>query len=386
MFVLLQIIAAVVLFMKEQKHIMFAFLISLTAVHLVTGRLQSAKTENQKLIDEKTQSINSLKEQLQLTESTNQRLLDEKKELQNEIDHNNAELQSVKDNMQKLLDEKKECEKKSSQIIAELQSSKESKQRSLEEKKELEKKISQMTAELLSSKDSNQRLAEEDKEFEKKINQITAKFQSCKDTNQWLFEEKQQFQKKADQINTEHHLVIRENQRLLEEKIKILEKIDHMNDDQKIYNTQLQLIDKCMDLINRLEDDVRAMIHCRESKGKRSLYANSLLCSKVGFNFDESFTGEVILREVDLIMKYRVICTNFMDALLMKKIEQMKKQQAKYDMEKLKEEMEKLFKEVSADPKYQQSKQKDVERYGILAILYKFGEYVFRVIAGVFFS
>ena len=371
MFVLLQIIAAVVLFIREQKCYMFAFLIILTAVtymntlqttnHLVIGHLQSAETEIQKLIDEK-------------------------KELQNEIDHNNAELQSVKDNMQKLLDEQKEREKKISQLIAELQSSKESKQRSVEEKKELEKKIHQMTAELHSSKGSNQRLADKNKEFEKKINQITTKLQSCKDSNQWLFEEKQEFQKKTDQINTELHLVRRENQRLLEEKIKILEKIDQMNDDQKIYNTQLQLIDKCMDLINRLEDDVRAMIHCRESKAERSLYANSLLCSKVGFYFDESFAGEVILREVDLIMKYRVISTNFMDVLLMKKIEQMKKQQAKYDMEKLKEEMEKLFKEVSAGPRYLQNEQKDVERDGILTILYKFGKYVFRVIAGVFFS
>ena len=286
-FVLLQMIAAVVQFIKEQKCYMFVFVISLTAVtfgcymntlqttnHLVTGHLQSAKTEIQRLIDEKTQTTNSLKEQLQLIESTNQRLLDEKKELQNEIDQNKADL----------------------------------------------------------------------------------------------------------------HLVRRENQRLLEEKIKILEKIDQMNDDQKIYNTQLQLIDKCTNLIYRLEDDVRAMIHCSESKRKITLYANSLLCSKVGFNFDESFTGEIILRQFDLIMKYRVICTKFMDALLLKKNEQMKEQQSKYDMEKLKEEMEKLFEELTDDPKYQQSKQKDVERDGILTTLYKYGKYVFGVIAGVFFS
>ena len=203
-----------------------------------------------------------------------------------------------------------------------------------------------------------------------------------------MLEEKQEFQNKIDQLQS----VRNENQRLLEDKIKVLEKMDQIKDEQKIYNTQLQLIEKCMNLIDSLEKHVYAMIHCSESKRGRSLHADPMLCSKVGYDLDESYAGElIILKAMDLIMKYKDVCTKFMDALLMKKIEEMKKQQAEYDMEKLKEKMKKLFEEVrdankklAAVPKHQQSKEKDVKREGILSMLYKFGKWVFRVIAGLF--
>ena len=329
-------IAAVVQFIKEQKYFIFTFLISLAVAsfgyyvhitnHSLTVHLQSAESKVQQLIDEKTQLTNSFTEQLQSSESINQRLLDEKKELKNEIDQN---LQLATENMQKLL----------------------------EEKKEFEKKISQLTAKLQSSKDSNQRLLEEKQEFQNKIDQSNAKFQS----------------------------VMSENQKLLEDKIKVLEKIDQINEDQIIYNIQIQLTDKCMNLIDEVEKHIRAVIHCSESR-RRSLYANPMLCSKIGYDLDESYAGEIILRVIDLIMKYKDVCTKFMDALLLRRIEEMKKQQDEYDMEKLKEKMKKLLEEVRYTPNHRQSKEKDVEREGILSMLYKFGKWAFKTIAGVFWS
>ena len=298
-------IAAIVQFIKEQQRFVFAFLISLAVVYFgcymntlqttnysVTGRLQSAENQIQQLIDEKIQ----LKEQLQSTESTNQELRDEKKELQNERDHNNAKLKSVKGNVQKLLKDKEENEKKISQIVAELQSS--------------------------------------------------------KDNMQGLLEEKQTFQKIIDQNNTELKLVKSENQKLLEDKNKVLENINRIKDEHEVYSTQLFFIEKWIDSIDKLEEHIHAIVHCSESKRKRSSYADPKLCSKISYDFDESYAGELILRVVDLIMKYKVECRKFLDALMLKRVDEMKDQQAIYDINKIKERMEKLIEEVR-DVKYQ---------------------------------
>ena len=295
-------IAAVVQFIKEQQRFIFAFLISLAVVYFgcymntlqttnysVTGRLQAAENQIQQLIDEKIQ----LMKQLQSTKSTNQGLCDEKKELQNERDHNNAKLKSVKGNVQKLLKDKEENEKKISQIVAELQSS--------------------------------------------------------KDTMQGLLEEKQTFQKIIDQNNTELKLVKSENQKLLEDKNKVLENV---KDEREVYSTQLLFIEKWIDSIDKLEEYMHAIVHCSESKRKRSSYANPKLCSKISHSFDESYAGELILRVVDLIMKYKIECRKLLDALLLKRVDEMKNQQAIYDLNKIKERMEKLIEEVR-DVKYQ---------------------------------
>ena len=348
-------IAAVVQFIKEQQRFIFTFIISLAVVYFgcymntlqttnysVTGRLQAAENQIQQLIDEKIQ----LKEQLQSTESTNQGLHDEKKELQNEIDHNNAELKSVKDNVQKLLKDKEENEEKISQIIAELQSS--------------------------------------------------------KDNMQGLLEEKQTFQKVIDQNNAEFKLIRSENQKLLEDQNKVLEKINQIKDEREVYSTQLLFIEKWIDSIDKLQEHAHAMVHCSESKRKRSSYADPKLCIKISYDFDESYAGELILRAVDLIMKYKIECRKFLDALLLKRIDEMKNQQAIHDMNKIKERMEKLIEEVrdvkyqkrKADkpevqvvPKHQQSEERTVERgSGILSTLWKFAKWVGGMVAGLFWS
>ena len=51
-------------------------------------------------------------------------------------------------------------------------------------------------------------------------------------------------------------------------------------------------------------------------------------------------------------MKFKNECRRFLDALLLKKVKEMKVQQVKIDMDKIKNKMEKLIEEVS-DLKYQ---------------------------------
>ena len=343
---------AVVQFIKEQKHYIFTLLITLVVVsfgcyvntiqttnHSLTVHLQSAENKIQQLMDEKTQ----LQEQLQSSKSTNQKLLDEKKELQNEIGQNNAELQSAKDNMQRLL----------------------------EEKGEFERNISQLSAELQSSKDSNQR----------------------------LLEENQKFQNKTDQCNGKLESVRSENQRLLKDKNEVLKEIIQIRDDREVYSTQLRFIEKWIDCIDKLEEHIHALVHCSESKKRESLHGDSKLCHKIGYDFDESYAGELILNAIDLIMKYKVECRNFLDALLLKKIDKMKNQQAIYDMKKIKDKMEKLTEEVGdvkyqkrktekVVPEHQQSKETAVERgSGILSTVWKkFTKWVGGMIAGLFWS
>ena len=171
-------------------------------------------------------------------------------------------------------------------------------------------------------------------EFQNKIIQTTAELQSCKDNNQRLLEEKKELQTKIDLTNAELQSARSENQRLLEEKIKVL-------DDREVYRTQLLFIEKWSACMDELENHVRAMLHCSESKRGRSLHADARLCSKISYDLDERYAVEAMLRAVDLIMKYKVEYRKFLDALLLKKVEEMKKLQADYDMKKLKKQWKK---------------------------------------------
>lgn len=317
-------IAAVVQFIKEQKHFILAFLISLTVIsfgyymntlqtanHSLKVHLRSAENEIQQLIDKETQLTNSFKEQLQFLEGT---------------------------------------------------------------------------------------LLAEKEEFEKKISVLNAKLNSSEGNMQRLRNERQEFQKIIDQNNADLNFFRSKNQELLEAKNEVLEKINQIKDDREVYSTQLLFIEKWIDCIDKLQEHAHAMVHCSESKRKRSSYADPKLCSKIGYDFDESHAGELILRAVDLIMKYKVECRIFLDALLLKKVEEMKKQQNKHDMKKIKERMEKLIEEVkdikyqkrkeeNVVPKHQQSKETAVERdSGILSTVWNFASWVGGMIVGLFWS
>ena len=242
-------IAAIVQFIKEYKKFILALIVIVpalligcyiytlqTEISSYKSHLQSAKNENRQLLDEKTQLVNSFKDQLKSIKNTNQQLLDEKKEKEKENDRINAELQSIKDNNQRLL----------------------------EENKEFQKKIDEINVELQSVKGNNQKLLEEKKEFQKQINQINAELQSTKESSQE---------------------VLKENNRMLK--------------DREVYSTQVTYIQKWMTPIEKLEEQIQAVIYCSESK-KRSKYSKPEMCSKISYEFEESSTNEIIIAAIDL--------------------------------------------------------------------------------------
>ena len=351
-------ITAIVHHIKECKYVVLGFLISV-AVAFLACHMHALHTDNHKLQtdnrsfkihlqsaeNENAQITKSFKEQLQSVESTNERLADDKKEIQKKIDQISAELQSIKDKYQKLLEEKQG--------------------------------------------------------FQKKLDQNDVELQSVKDNNQKLLEEKQGIQKKLDQNNAELQSIKSNNQLLLEEKIKLLEKINENNAEHGVYNTQLLYIQKWMDCIDKLEEHINAMIHCSESKKKGSLYSQAKFCSKISYDFDERYAGEVIVKASDLNMEFKKECRKFLDALLLKELEVMKTQQRESNMEDIKNKMEKLIKEVSDDkyrkkkepivkkrpiPEEDMSKEKAVQKDGILTTIYKFGNWVVGMVAGLFWS
>ena len=185
---------------------------------------------------------------------------------------------------------------------------------------------------LQSAENKVQRLIDEKTQL---TNSFTEQLQSSESTNQKLLDAKKELQNEIDQNNAELQSVRSENKRLLEDKNRLLEKIDQIKDDREVYSTQLQYIEKWIDCIDKLQEHIHALVHCSESKRKESSYADPKLCSRISYDFDESFAGEIILRTADLIMKYKFECREFLDALLLKKIDIMKKQQADYDMKKL---------------------------------------------------
>ena len=398
-------ITAIVHHIKEYRYVILGFLITV-AVAFLTSHMHALHTDNcslktllQSAENENAQMIKSFKEQLQSVESTNERLADDKKKIQMKIDQISAELQSIKNNNQKLLEEKQEFKRKLDQNDAEIQSIKDNNRKLLEEKQEFQRKLDQNDAEIQSIKDNNQKLLEEKQEFQRKLDQNDAEIQSIKDNNQKLLEEKQEFQTKLDQNNAELQSIKSSSQ---EEKIKSLEKINKSNAEREVYNTQLLYIQKWMDCIDKLEEHIHAMIHCSESKKKESLYSQAKFCSKISYDFDERYAGEVIVKASNLNIKFKKECRKFLDALLLKNLEVMKTQQQKYNMENIKTKMEKLIEEVS-DDKYQKRREEKVKVQhvpedllsqetavqkdsGIFSTIYKFGKWAFGMVTGLFWS
>ena len=295
-------IAAILQFIKEHKCFILGFVVSVavgyyvhTENHSLKIHLKSAKLENQQL----HKKVNSFKVWLRSITIANQRILAEKKGLLKEIDQNIVELQSIKEKNQKLLGEKQEFQKKIHQISTELESSKSKNQRLLAKKKELQKQIN---AALQSVKDNNQRLLAGEKEFQKKIDQINSKLLQ-----------------------------------LLGEKVKLIEKNNANHDEHK---TQVLHIQKWIESIEKLEEDLRAIIH----------------------KIAELHNRKTIIKNIDLIKKYTKQCRKFLDAILFKKVEEMNTLQVNNrDMDK---EMEEFKEEVSHFYKYQRNEEaKIIDQY-----------------------
>ena len=287
-----------------------------------------------------------------------------------------------------------------------LQSAKNENRQLLDDKKGKEKENDRINAELQSIKDNNQRLLEENKEFQKKIDEITVELESVKGNNQNLLEEKKEFQKQIDQINAELQSAKENSQEVLKEKVKLLEKLDQINAEREVYSTQVTYIQKWIELIEKLEEQIQAVIYCSESKKNRSKYSKQM-CSKINYNFEESYTNVIVIAAIDLIMKLRKECSQFWDALSLKKVEEMKALQAHTPLSSFQNRMEQFNEEVSGykyqkkkaerdntreydSDEHQRSKEKGVAKQGIISTiesaLYGFGMWVGSIIVGLFWS
>ena len=352
-------ITAIVQFVKEYKKFILALIVIVVILFIgcylhtlhsennsYKSRLQSAKDENRQLLDEKIQMVNSFKDQLQSVKDTNQHLLDENNKKQKEANQINAELQSVKDN--------------------------------------------------------NYRLLEENKEFQKKIDRINAELQSVKDDNQKLLEEKKELKKQTDQIIAELRSTKQSDKKILEENNALLK-------NQEVYSTQVMYIQKWMEAIEKLEEHIHAVIHCSESKKEGSKkHFKQEMCNKIKYDIHATDTSELIVNAIDMVMKFKEECKSFWDALLLKKVEDMKAQQARTHLDEFKKKMQQINEEVSGYkyPKYKGSREdgsdkqddshkqwnqeKAVEREGIvsrfISTTYRFGRWVGSMIVGLFWS
>lgn len=132
-----------------------------TESNLCGVHLQSAMSENQKLV----QLEKSYKMQLKLVINTNQKLNEEKKDLRNEIEQINTDFKTIKDKNEVLFEEKKELKKKINGTNAELHAINET---LLDERKKLNSKVN----ELQSAEDDAQRLTEEKEKLQNEIGQL----------------------------------------------------------------------------------------------------------------------------------------------------------------------------------------------------------------------
>ena len=265
-------------------------------------------------------SYSSCRVNLQTAESENHQLVHEKIELENSL---TEQLQLINNTNQQL-------HYKNDKINTELQLVKGENQALFKKKEDLQKKIDQLNAELQLVKDNNQKLLEEEKKFQSRMNQINVELQSTKGNSQ----------------------------KTLEEKIKLLEKLHQMDNDREVYSTQVTYIQSWMGGIDMLEKHIYAVINCGESK-KEGSKAES--CSKVDYKFEENDTSVIVVSAIAMITKFKKECKPFWDALLLKKVDEMKAQQASTSLNEFRKKMEQINEEVSGYnyQKYKEEKAKE---------------------------
>ena len=182
---------------------------------------------------------------------------------------------------------------------------------------------------------------------------LKIQLQSVKHENQKLLDEKMQLEKS---YRVELQSFEDTNQKLLDEKKRSLKRIDQINDKHAVYSTQVKFIQVWMNAIEELEDHIYVVIHYSKLKDKGSkFYSYSeyerrriyKLRSKIPYDFDESYANEIISRAIDLVMKLKKECRKFLNALLLKDLEEMKSLQINTDMFMIEEKMKEFVEEVS---------------------------------------
>ena len=226
---------------------------------------------------------------LQSSISEKQQLLDEKAKLVKWI-------KKLNNTNQKLNEEKEDLQNEIKQTNADFSAL-------LEDKKELEIEFNQTNAELHSIYDENTKLLVERKKL--------------KDNAQSLLKEKEGLQNETARLKIEIQLA---NERLLEN----IESLRKNADDHNVYGHQVWYIGKWMNFIEQLEERIDAII----------TYSIELQ------------NNEVMVKGIDLLLKFTKECKKYLDALSLNKIEEMKNLQANSDMEKPKQKIEE-FKEFA---------------------------------------
>ena len=212
-----------------------------------------------------------------------------------------------------------------------------------------------------------QRLICETEEFQRKIDQINTELQSFIISNQKLSDKQMEL---FDQINTKFWSF--SNILSSDNKIKLLERYQ-ISHDFSVYI----YIQKWIQVIEKLVSDISVIIHCIESQE---------LCSKLGYDFEDSYANEIAVKVIYLIMKFKKENLEFLDILLLSTVEEMK---AINMIDKINKKMEELNKEISSFKIYKKE-EISTKRYQLKTvvqdegILYRFGGWIMGMIFGLF--
>ena len=364
---------------------------------------QNLLNENQKLIMKKDQ----IEVELQSIKNDLQKLIDQTNQLQKEIDLSKLELQSSKDYSQTLLDQNDQLENdktellnrnqklidENEQIKAEFQSDH---QNLLNENQKLIMKKNQIEVELQSIKNDLQKLIDQTNQLRKEIDLSKLELQSSKEYSQTLLDQNNQLQKKIDRIKVDLESIKEESEKLRKENESLQEEIDQLTHVHKVYRNQTKYIQIWMESTKQLEDHIKAVIHYSELKKKGSEFYSypeeekirmAELHREIGYDFHESHASEIIIKAINLIIKFKKECRKFMSALYLNKIEEMKTQQKRTDM-KMIERMMKAFVEEVSGFKYPKSEETAVQKDTLLSkighAVYWFGGWAVRMIVQLF--
>lgn len=149
---------------------------------------------------------------------------------------------------------------------------------------------------------------------------------------------------------------VKHDNKLLQDEIKqLMEEANQLHADYDVWSAQILYIQKWMEPISELEYHIYAIIQYRKLQKKESefysfsedeRYRMAKLRKAIGYDVDVDHVDEIVVKAIELIVKFKIECQKFLDALLHKDIEEMKTLQAQTNMQRVKEKMEDFAREV----------------------------------------
>ena len=119
------------------------------------------------------------------------------------------------------------------------------------------------------------------------------------------------------------------------------------------------------------------------------------MCGKISYDFEEGDGNIIIITSIDMVIKFKRECKPFWNALLLKKVDEMKAQQANISFEELERKMQQINEECSGYSykkyKEEEARREDgVGKQGIFGkigtVVYNLGVWLGSVIFGAFSS